>query len=132
MGAKAEIGAISQENIEGFRKRFEQYRSKVEDNLVLAEELTMIINEMKAAGILSKSDFQAMWAAKAFLNRILDKVAPESKLFIPLRNYEDVSGFLDRYQAKFFAGAKVQTAPPEREGDRASLALLDQINALSA
>ncbi len=111
--AKAEIGTISGEDLNNFKSRLEEYKKTVSSKSILVNELMMIINEMKASGVLSKSDFQAIGSAKAFLNRVLNKVMPGKRMFIPMKNYEDVSAFLDKFQNRYYQGKKIQTAPPE-------------------
>lgn len=126
--AKAQTKEITQEQLTSFKERLERYKNNVSSKSVLVNELIAIINEMKASGVLSKNDFQMIGSAKAFLNRVLNKIMPGQRMFIQMKNYEDVSAFLNKFQSRFYSSSLIQTGTPKEE--LASLGLLDEINAL--
>ena len=132
--AKVTTKEITSAQFETFLTRLNAYQNLAtkRGTSIDAEEVMMIVGDMKAGGILSTNDFQALPLVKAFVNSTLNKVAPKLRLFVPLNNYADVSAFFNSFQNKVFeGGVKAQTRPPEEGDEKASLGtLLEDINAL--
>ena len=132
--AKVTTKEITSAQFETFLTRLNAYQNLAtkRGTSIDAEEVMMIVGDMKAGGILSTNDFQALPLVKAFVNSTLNKVAPKLRLFVPLNNYADVSAFFNSFQNKVFeGGVKAQTRPPEEGEGKASLGtLLEDINAL--
>lgn len=120
---------ITQETANTILERFARYEQDTDlTEEVRAEELIMVISEMKALGLVGKNNTEVLSKGKVFVNALLNKVAPKSRMFIPLSNLSDVSAFLDRFQSKLIDGDRIQTAPSEETKE--SKGLLDEINAL--
>lgn len=124
---------ISEKMYNAIMKRINKYKelNKGQHN---AEELITLIVDLKGNNILNDSGFKQIWQIKSFINGVIKRANPKAAPFFKLDSYADVVNFVEHTVDKFKSGKQItRQLPPEDESSiqgRASIALLDEINAL--
>ncbi len=119
---------ISEEEHSDIKARINAYNAeykKKKKGEVDADELIQLVSDLQNTGIIPKKSFASVWQIKSFVNKAMQEITGDAKIFFKLNTFNDVSAFVQNWTKKVAEGTA--QLPPEDETQEAR-ASISQLN----